>query len=273
LTNGKKGTSPWIWVGCGCVVLLGLAVLAAVGAGFWGFTAFKGYVDDVKDPEARAAEVAKILGAAELPEGYYAHFFFRIPWIMEMAILSDRPVREMTDAELEGYDPLDSEEVGDHLFMYLSVRGDEKDELESIFEDGGGRPGGMEFDLGSSFDPQEKLGEGSLEIGPQKIRYVSHRGDMITEDHHRLAGVFASMLVECSPGGGGRTRFALWFAREPQPREPKPESTTVEAEASPVEESPVEAAPSEASAAELAGTPADEAALRDFMAHFNVCPG
>jgi hypothetical protein len=268
LTNGKKGTSPWIWVGCGCVVLMGLVVLAVVGAGFWGFTTFKGYVDDIKDPAARAAEVEKILGADELPEGYYAHFFFRVPWIMEMAILSDRPVREMTEEELEGYDPLDSEEVGDHLFMYFSVRGDEKQEFESIFEDGGGKPGGMEFDLGSSFEPREKLGEGSFEIGPQKIRYVTHRGEMVTEDHRRLDGIFANMLIDCPPGGGDRTRFALWFAREP-----KPAAATAEAEPTPVEESPVETAPPEASTLELAGTPADEAALRDFMGHFSVCGG
>ncbi|MEE8526652.1 MAG: hypothetical protein V3T72_22170, partial [Thermoanaerobaculia bacterium] len=88
----KKSTSPWLYIGCGCATLAGLAVVAVVAAGFFGASLFKGYVEDMQDPRARAERVKEILGTENLPAGYHARMYFSVPWVLDMVFLSDGPV-------------------------------------------------------------------------------------------------------------------------------------------------------------------------------------
>ena len=78
----QRGTPLWITFGCGCVFLVALAIAAVVAAGYFGVSAFKGYVEDMMDPASRGVKAGEILGASRLPEGYSAQLFLRVPWLL-----------------------------------------------------------------------------------------------------------------------------------------------------------------------------------------------
>jgi hypothetical protein len=89
--NGEaKKTSPWVYVGIGCAVLL---VLGLVTVGLLGYSAFrfgKRIEAELKDPSARTAKAKAVLGAETLPDGYHPTLALSIPVLMDMAMLSDR---------------------------------------------------------------------------------------------------------------------------------------------------------------------------------------
>ncbi len=256
----KKGTSPWLYIGCGCVALIGLAIAAVVAAGFMGASFFQGYVEDMQDPQARAEKVKQILGTEALPEGYHARMYFSVPWVLDMVFLSDgQPTEEGVFDE--NFQPFDSAGLGEHVFVFFSVRGDAGDgDLEEIFESRG-RSGEVQFDMGSHFRSLEELSRGEIEIEPQKLSYITHRGELETEDRERIVGIYAQMRANCPKRD--RTRLAVWFERLP----------TSDGESESTAEATMAAsdAASENVPLDLPGTPADESTLRDFMSHFNLC--
>ncbi len=238
---GKQGTPLWITLGCGCLLLVGLVIGAVVAAGFFGVSAFKGYVDDMKDPAVRAAKAGEILGTSSLPDGYSAQLFLRIPWVFDMVVLTDgepMPVEEGDDFDLT------PGTVGEHLFLYFKLRRKKLDE-EEIERMLRGEPtsDGIRADVGLEFEPEEELARGAFEIEPQRLAYVAHRGELDFEERD-LPGIFSQVVIDCP--GDDLTRVAVWFRRDPE-----------------------DLAPGEVS--DPAGSPADEAALRAMMAHFNVC--
>lgn len=233
----KQGTSPWVYIGCGCVVLLILAIGGCFAAGFFGFTKIKGFVEELEDPVKREERVRQILGADELPEGYHAQMFFRVPFIMEMVILSDGEPLEFEAGR--GEPKVDVEHLGDHVFMFFSMRdmGGNRREMERWFEGETGRPGDINFDV--DFHSIELLGRGEFEVGAQSLRYRAHRGRVEHED-----AIYTMLLIDCPEADRMRMGF-FWLRLEPATGETP----------------------------ELAGTPADEAVLREFMGHFNLCAG
>jgi hypothetical protein len=239
-----KKTSPWLYIGCGCVALVGLAVVAVGAAFFMGASFFKGYVEDMKDPATRTERVQEILGTERLPEGYYARMYFSIPWPanLDMVLLSDGPEPEQGafDQDFEG---LDSTAVGDHVFVFFAVRGNPDKDLDEVFK-GRRKSGEVQFDMGSSFHSREELSRGEIDFDSQKLAYVAHRGDFDTEDGQRIAGIYAQLRATCPDRS--RTRLAVWFERLPE-------------------------GASEEAPPDLPGTPADEETLKDFMSHFNLC--
>ena len=74
--------------GCGAVVVAVLAVLVAMA--WFAYVQGERFEETLADPEARAARSREILGYDELPEGYHPMGGFSIPFVMEMAMLSDR---------------------------------------------------------------------------------------------------------------------------------------------------------------------------------------
>lgn len=227
-----KGTSPWVWIGCGCVGLIILIVGGCLAAGYFGFTEFKGFVEDLEDPVKRNERAREILGARELPEGYNAQFFLRVPLMMEMVFLSEGEPLEFEGGEVD----VDPQDLGDHAFLFLSMRDFENNrrDLERWFEGETDRP--PQVDLDMDFDSEEELGRGELDLDPQLVRYIAHRGEV---EHD--AAIYAAMLIDCPRSD--RIRMAYyWFKIDPGVEAP-----------------------------ELSGTPADEATLRAFMSHFNLC--
>lgn len=240
----KKGTSPWLYIGCGCCVLAGLVVAALIAAGIFGASVAKDYFDDLKDPESRNRRAREILGGEQLPAGYHALLFLRVPWIFEAVILTDGPPQQLGEAELEGFSPLESRHLGEHLFLYLAVRGDDED-LEGAFQ-GRRDSGNVHFDFGSSFASREVLTEGGFDVTGGRLTYTAHRGELTTEDGERWNGLYSEMRIACDHDG--KARLALWFARDPEGAGP-------------------DAVP------DLPGTPADESALRELLGHFDLCRG
>ena len=235
----KQSTPLWITLGCGCALLVALVIAAVVAAGYFGVSAFKGYLSDLKDPASRTARAAEILGASRLPEGYVGQLFVRIPWVFDMVILTDG--EPMTIVE-EGDADLDAAAVGEHLFLYVKLRSKRMDDEEIDRMLRGERTSdGVRADVGIELDPDEELSRGAFELPPQSLRWVAHRGEIELDDD--LPGIFSRVIIDCP--SDELTRVAVWFRRDPE--EPA-------------------AAPSD-----LAGSPADEAALAELMGHFNVC--
>ena len=237
----RRGTPIWVTVGCGCLLLVALVIGGIVAAGYWGVSSFQGYLDEMRDPEARSARAAEILGAEELPEGYSAQFYFRIPWFLDFVVLTDgEPMKIETEDDVN----LELDSVKKHMLMYFKVRNERmaNEDIEAMLR-GERTSDNVRTDLGFELDPTEELGRGELEIGSQELSWVAYRGEIDSQDGD-LEGVFSQVIVDCP--GEEMTRVAIWFRRDP-------------------EDFGVEMAP------DLAGSPADEQALEAFMSHFDFC--
>ena len=237
MAKRRQGTPLWVTLGCGCIFLVTLAIGAVVVAGYFGVSAFQGYVEDMKDPAARSAKAGEILGSSRLPEGYTAQLFLRVPWVFDMVILSDGEPATLENEDLD----LDDESFGEHAFFYLNLRQGKMDE-EEVERMLRGDPikEGVRVDVGLEADSHEELSRGSFEIAPQRLSYVAHRGE-IEFENRPLEGIYSRVLIDCP--GDELSRLAIWFQRQGEDAEKLP----------------------------VPGSPADEAALRQFLAHFNVC--
>ena len=234
----QRGTPLWVTIGCGCLLLIGLVIGGVVAAGYFGVTSFKGYLEDMEDPARRTARASEILGSANLPEGYSAQLFFRIPWFLDLVVLSDGQPMVVED---DGID-LEADAIGEHLFTYFKYHKGKMDEddIERMLR-GDRSAEGVKTDLGFELESEEEISRGSFEIEEQRLAYVAHRGELDFDDGG-MPGIYSQMIIDCP--GDEVTRVAVWFRRDPEDAEEP---------------------------SELTGSPADEQALRSFMGHFNVC--
>lgn len=239
----RQGTSPWVYVGCGCGGCVFLVVAAMVMTALFGVSLFEGFVTDMKDPEVRGTRAKEILGTAELPSDYQARLFVRIPFFVDVVILTDGPRDEGVE-DIDDLEPLGSEHLGDHAFLYLSFRGDIDDrDFDEMFSGSNRSRNRVDFD--AHFESDEVLSEGGFDLERGELRYTVHRGVLVTEDRRRVDGLYSVMRIDCPDDS--RTRAALWFEK-------------IHGEAG-------------GAAVELSGTPGDEDTLRRFMGQFNVCVG
>jgi hypothetical protein len=87
----KKRTSPWVYVGVGCLVAVLAIVAVIVAIGAWGFTQVRQMQRTMEDPVTRTAAAVETLGATALPEGYHAMVALSVPFgVMETTMLTDR---------------------------------------------------------------------------------------------------------------------------------------------------------------------------------------
>jgi hypothetical protein len=235
--NGEgKRTSPWVYVGVGCLALVLLAVVGVAAVGYFGYRKVKEFEAEMKDPEARTEKVQRALGADALPEGYHAVMAMSIPFVMDMAILSDEP----PDAKGQ------AQGGGKRGFIYVSslAPGAKQQALRDYFEGRGAEPEELR-QQGINLERGELLKRGTVDVAGQQVMYIAQRGSINTRHGGGGGhGITTTMLVECP--GSDRQRMAFWFGPDPDP----------------------EAAPEKL---DLAGTPGDEAALRAFMGHFRLC--
>ncbi len=239
----RQGTPPWVPIGCGCCLFVLAVIGALVAAGFFGVSAVKDFVEDMKDPAARTARAAEALGAEQLPEGYTAHVYLSIPWLIDLVMASDSEpvVYENDDFDLE------SDAIGQHLFVYLGLpRSDtmDHDQLEGMLR-GESPSEGVDTDIDLEIESERELSRGSFTLGRHELSYIGHLGEMDLDDGD-VEGVYAQVLIDCP--GDDVTRAAVWFQRGGE-------------------------RVSETDRLEIAGTPADEETLRAFMDHFDVCAG
>ena len=233
--NGQeKRTSPWVYVGVGCLALVLLAVAAVATLGYFGYRQAKQFAADMKDPQARTQKVLEALGADELPEGYHAVMSMSIPLVMDMAMLSDTPPDEHG-----------RQHGGKRGFVYVSslAPAGKRDALRDYFEGRGGPPDELR-QQGINLERGEVLKRGTLDLEGQHFMYLAQRGQMHMGGSGGGPGITTTLLLECP--GSDRQRMAFWFGPDPDPA----------------------VAPDKL---DLTGTPGDEEALRAFMGHFRLC--
>ncbi|MBL0212050.1 MAG: hypothetical protein IPQ13_14240 [Holophagaceae bacterium] len=232
----RKSASPWKWVllGCGLALVLGIGIVAALGYGTyrWG----KSVEASMKDPATREAEVRRVLGCAELPKGYYAVAAISIPFIMDMAVLSDQPPKP-------GGHPGTMGERG-LIFMRILTLGKQKQDVEDYFE---GRSQDAEplRRSGIHIDSSEVLKRGVLEAkgANPRLRFLVQRGSL-SQSGRRSQGLITIVLPAC-PSKDKQT-MVIWAGPDPS-------------------------SGGALDPAQLSGTVADEGAIAEMMGLFKLC--
>lgn len=265
----KEGRSPGLWVLGGCGGCMVLAFIAVVGLGYAGFRWTKGVVEDLENPQARADKARATLGAETLPPGYHAAMAISVPWMVDMAILTDKEV----EFERRNEDSLDvdlaDEDFGDRVFLFFRARtfGSAQDDVEDFFR--GRNTGSVNIDSGSvQVRVRGLYREGEIEVNGQPVRYRIDRGDLTTEQDE-TEGVVTRLHFTCADSK--RLHLALWTGPAAGPLDDPAATEPEVAEAGPVEQPPVPSAEEPAIAGVSVGVPVDEPGMRDFLAHFDVC--
>jgi hypothetical protein len=202
----KKGIPPWVWVGCGCVGALVALVLIAVGFGLWGAQKARELGETMADPDARTEKVLDVLGADTLPEGYYAVAALSVPFVFDLAVLSDQP----PDADGSPNESL----TNGFIFTSFPSFGDGDKELYDFFE---GRTDDVDSLKREQFDVdlKERIAHGRMDRADDAILWVTHRGAVDTDngdDAHD--GLVTMLLIECNDD---RRRVGIWFGPDPTP--------------------------------------------------------
>ncbi len=83
--------SPWLYALFGCLGLIAVIVVVIGALAFVGVRTARNIAADNEDPERRGQRALEILGAAEAPGGYHAVAVVSVPFVIDMAILSDLP--------------------------------------------------------------------------------------------------------------------------------------------------------------------------------------
>jgi len=197
----------------------------------------------MKDPAARAEKARGVLPWRELPAGYQPVGALSVPFLMDMAIFTDR--------ELPAGEAPSGDTLGEHGFVFVHMKsmGADRGELRSFIEGKSGEPGWFQkSDL--KLDTRDRIGHGTVDASGQQILYSANRGE-ISMDNEKREGIVTFLLAECP--GDDKIRLGIWFGPD----------VATEAGA---------AAGQPADPAAYAGTPADPAAIRQFAGHFQFCP-
>jgi hypothetical protein len=193
-------------VGCGCLGAIGAIALLVVAVGFWGVQKARQFGEEMADPGARAQKALAVLGASDIPEGYHPVVAFSVPFILDVAILSDVPPDE------SGRPP----ELGERGFVYVSYPafGQDQREIRDFFEgksDSFDELGRHRIDL----ELQERIANGTISREDDDLLWVSHRGTIETDEAGRSRdGLVALLLIDCDDS---RNRFGIWLGPDPAP--------------------------------------------------------
>jgi hypothetical protein len=264
----KKERSPWVYIGCGCAILGGLAIVALVVAGALGFNSAKSWMEDLEDPLLRNQKAREILGAESLPNAYNALFYMEIPWVLKMVTLTDGPIPD---------NPEDFKELGENSFIFINVRdfGSDRAKVRDFLT--GKNPDNQvmkNIDINVNFDMKNILSRGTLDIGEQHILYAVSQGKFFAQGNGG-EGIYAMLMSECP--GDEHMRISYWLRKL---EDESLAAIAAAAEATDSADNTAEASPeAEASTSftakaldpNLIGTPADPAALRRFLSNFDLC--
>jgi hypothetical protein len=234
---------------CGCGGAIALALAAMVAFTWLNYRAAEGFRRHAADPAARGADFARILPARALPPGYHALGGLRVPGMLAMAAAVDREPG-----------PVAPGEPGVRAaFLFVRTRDwfGRREKVAALFAADGPDPGAFEQNE-VRFAPREDAGRGEVAAGGARVLYFARRGEL-TVDLRRFGaevpeadpaertfpGVATLMLFDCGPDERW-LRVGLWFTPDPAPTTP-------------------------AATADLRGTPADPAALAEFLDSFRLC--
>ena len=204
-----KKTSPLVWValGCGAIVVLGIA---AVGTGFY-FLKRKAAEIEAQgtNPELRNTKAVEVLRADRLPDGYYPVAVVSIPG-MDMVMLGDQPPRP------DGR-PSHVRERG-YMYMRLFREPENMRALRAFVEGRTDDPSGLRanrVDVATT----AILRRGSLRLGAGNVLYCAQRGEM-SASGGRQHGLQTVTLIDCSDQN---MRLGIWFGPDPDPARPPAE--------------------------------------------------
>jgi hypothetical protein len=234
----RQQTSPWVYIGCGCGLIVILIVAGVAALTFFGYRKGKEFEESFKDPQKRAAKTREILPYDQLPAGYYPLGGLSIPMVMEMAMFSDHE-----PAPGEGKDGArDFKERG---FIYMNFRNwkGKKGELRDYLEGKGKKPDWMNRS-DTDLEDRDILGRGHLQVNGQDMLYVATRNDEEHAGGRHRNGLVTFLTLDCP--GDNRQRLGLLFGPDPGPGEP-------------------------ADTLKLAGTNADPHVIQEFVDHFRFC--
>lgn len=212
-----------------------MAVVLAVVVGlvWFGYSRAERFERELADPAARDDRSRAILGYRTLPEGYHPLGGFSIPFVQEMAMLSDRepPPGETITGPADAF--------GRRGFVYLKARSsDERARELDVYFDGEAESSEFFGAIDERFSGGAELSRGTLRAGGAEVRYLAERGRMEIGDD-AFPAVLARLLMECEESS--RLRVGMWFE------------------------------PADGEVGDGAGTPADPAAIRRFLDHFRLC--
>lgn len=235
----KKKTSPWLYVGIGCGLLLVLGVGAIIAAVVFVGSKVNEFKEDMTNPVVRTEKVKKTIGATELPEGYQAVMALSVPAIMDMAILSTQPLEAHAK-------PVKEDE---RLFIYMFLKNSSVNDVEelSAYLEGRSDDASVLARNNIHIRAEEITGRGVIPLEGRRVLYIGQRGELDTGQHHRKSNgpeLNSISLIECP--GQSLLRLGMWSAPDPSP-------------GTPLEQLDVK------------GTPVDPEAIKDFMSHLNPC--
>lgn len=302
----QKKTSPWVWVGLGCGAIVVMCVLLVVVAGFFLHGKLKNFQKQFDDPVVRNQRVREVLGAQDLPAGYHAFMTVSIPWVLDVAMLSDREfVKEHNkEHDKEHKDDRDHNPFDKRGFVYVRMPFHKKDARWQEFLDGKRSPDELLKNGKMHFHKRDTVGKGVIQgTDGATYHYVATRGEVEMGDRY-IDGITTMIAVECP--NDSKFRLGIWFGPDPtaKPGEGRSSgswgsSTSSEGHsgksgadedanedredanedredaAEDREAQPPQPLPGGAEmgkpAASFAGSPADESAIKEFMSHFALC--
>ena len=226
--------SPAVYIGIGCAAVILVMIVLGGACALWVYNQGQRIEAEMRDPDQRRNRVLQVLNADAIPDGYYPMVALSVPFLMDIAILSDR--EPDAEGKVDGFDERDL------IYVKMIRMGQDKDELRDYFEGRTDDPAVLR-DNGIRVDVDELIGRGAFTSGDARLMYVAQRGNVSVQGR-RGEGITSVVWIECEQDS--RMRIAIWFGPDPDP---------------------------EATAEELdvTGTPADEAALREFLGGFHFC--
>ena len=171
----KSSTSTLGWMGCGCGLLVALALAGIVGVTLFGYRKGKEIERTFKDPAARTEATREILHWRELPEGYYPAGAVSMPMLMEMAILSDEEPEPGEAGHGRAF-----HERGLVFMSFNSWIGKEDELLRWLRGETKQAPKWIQRS-DAKIDPGQVLKRGTVEVNGQSIVYVVSRGDAMAQ--------------------------------------------------------------------------------------------
>lgn len=232
-------------LGCGCAALITVFMLFVVATTWLTYRAGERLQGMADDPPAARAAVQELLPYDELPAGYRPVGTLTVPWMMDVAFI-------MRGAEGDG--SADDEPKAALLFVkvrdLLGRGGRTRDLLSS--EEGESIPIDQEQ---VTYRPSAFLGRGELTVDGARVTWSASRGagqvrlgaepaDEEGGDGEPQAMIMALFAVDC--GDDGWERHGMWMLHDPAADRPAGE-------------------------VDWTGTPADPAALEEFLSHFRLC--
>lgn len=231
----ERKTSPWAWFAAGCLAMV-VILVAVVGLGIFSVVRWgKNLAEEQSDPNRREAKARAVLGVERLPEGYHAVTAISIPFLADIAMLSDAPPAAGKP---------EAKDMGQHGLIYIRFLkvGTNLQEVEDYLS-------------GKTNDPEvlsrnhinikvsEVLRRGVIEGNP-RLLYLVQRGDVNFQGTDSGVRLVTLVLPRCE--GGGKMPVALWYG-------PNVEGAKADDPAS------------------LAGTNGDIAEIEPFMRQFKLC--